>query len=78
VLREQKTASAPCGGSEKSSLQAVKDLAKPLTEEKIAKSTPTHHEHEAKWEIPVQSRALRFSVVLAGFVVERTTQRNGH
>jgi len=51
--REQKTGFAPCGGSEKSSLQAVKDLAEPQTGEKIAKSTPTHHEHETKWEIPI-------------------------
>jgi len=48
-----KTGFAPCGGSEKSSLQAVKDLAEPQTGEKIAKSTPTHHEHETKWEIPI-------------------------
>jgi len=47
-----KTGFAPCAGSGKWSLQAVKDLAKPLTGENIAKSTLTHHEHEAKWEIP--------------------------
>jgi hypothetical protein len=29
------------------------DLAKPLTGEKMANSTPTHSEHETKWEIPV-------------------------
>jgi hypothetical protein len=30
----------------------VKDLAKPLIRKKIAQTTPTHHEHEPKWEIP--------------------------
>src|SRR5260221_14003570 len=39
--------------SEKPALQAVKDLAKPLIRKKIAQTTPTHHEHEPKWEILV-------------------------
>jgi len=36
-------------------LRAAKDLAKPLTKKKITPAAPTHHEHEAKWEIPNHS-----------------------
>jgi hypothetical protein len=53
AFREQKTAFSPCGGSEKPAMRVAKEFAKPLIRKKIAQTNPTHHEHEAKWEIPV-------------------------
>ena len=54
AFREQKTAFSPCGGSEKPAMRVAKEFAKPLIRKKIARTNPTHHEHEAKWEIPVE------------------------
>ena len=31
-----------------------KDIAKPQAGKTIAKITPTHHEHEPKWDIPAR------------------------
>jgi len=59
AFREQKTAFSPCGGSEKPAMRVAKEFAKPLIRKKIARTNPTHHEHEAKWEIPVRTSGAR-------------------
>jgi hypothetical protein len=51
--QEKKTASALCALSEKPVLKAGESLPNRWREEIIQKTTPTHHENEAKWEIPI-------------------------
>jgi hypothetical protein len=50
--------------SEQPALQAVKALAKPLIRKKIAGHSSTHHEHEPKWEIPINGKTTPVWMVL--------------